>query len=408
MKDVKSEQEQCSKTKNVRKSDQEQVAKKTKGRSLCHWLPWVQRPSAPPTKDTQNKSFIYTVDQLWLWIVNDGKYTIVTATTGGSDGLVDAILDHLSPDSTGEGVQRPKSATEMMELIIGIATDPSSQRVPITDGSQSVTEQKDALQVFQESTRDVIDIEASISENFMTAVKQNHFQKLPERDFGEEFDLLYKIKEIRDELGILKDISNHQEIVWNQAFPPKNKKTPYPFKYPHPHKPSVVQNELRDMMDEAKSAQDSINLFLDLKEKYTASQDAAFGRQQAYTTMVFTIVTIVFLPLTFLSSIFALDIAQFPHGPSGRPQFQSWWIFPLIFGPSAAVAIPLIVVAFNVNDFIVTPYYKWKVGMASSHAASDPGRQPSRGSDDASQNGHERSRSMFPRRTPNKPEDDKV
>lgn len=93
----------------------------------------------------------------------------------------------------------------------------------------------------------------------MKAVKLNQFQKLPERDFGEEFDLLYRIKEIRDELGILKDISNHQEIVWSQAFPPKNKKTPYPFKYPHPHEPSVVQSELRDMMDEAKSAQDSVS-----------------------------------------------------------------------------------------------------------------------------------------------------
>ncbi|KAL3259611.1 hypothetical protein ABHI18_005257 [Aspergillus niger] len=124
--------------------------------------------------------------------------------------------------------------------------------------------------------------------------------------------------------------------------------------------------------------------------------------------MVFTIVTIVFLPLTFLSSIFALNIAQFPHGPSGRPQFESWWIFPLILGPSAAIAIPLIVVAFNVNDFIVTPYYKWKAGMTSSPAASGPGRQLPRGSDDASRYGRGRVRSVFSRKTPNKSEDDKV
>ncbi|GJP88274.1 hypothetical protein AnigIFM59636_004629 [Aspergillus niger] len=95
--------------------------------------------------------------------------------------------------------------------------------------------------------------------------------------------------------------------------------------------------------------------------------------------MVFTIVTIVFLPLTFLSSIFALDIAQFTHGPSGRPQFQSWWIFPLIFGSSAAVAIPLIVVAFNVNDFIVTPYYKRKAGMTSSPLLLVPDANPPEG-----------------------------
>lgn len=67
------DQEQFSDTKDVGKSDQEQIAKKTKGRGLLHWLPWVQRPSAPTTEGTQDKSFIYTVDQLWLWIVNDGK-----------------------------------------------------------------------------------------------------------------------------------------------------------------------------------------------------------------------------------------------------------------------------------------------------------------------------------------------
>ncbi|KAL7655921.1 hypothetical protein ACMYSQ_005056 [Aspergillus niger] len=67
------DQEQFSNTKGLGKSDQEQIAKKTKGRGLLHWLPWVQRPSAPTTEGTQDKSFIYTVDQLWLWIVNDGK-----------------------------------------------------------------------------------------------------------------------------------------------------------------------------------------------------------------------------------------------------------------------------------------------------------------------------------------------
>ena len=65
--------------------------------------------------------------------------------------------------------------------------------------------------------------------------------------------------------------------------------------------------------------------------------------------MVFTIVTIVFvslqrpgpsslshpsndiqLPLTFLSSVFALNVTDFPQGPSGRPQYHGWWIFPLI------------------------------------------------------------------------------
>lgn len=48
-------------------------------------------------------------------------------------------------------------------------------------------------------------------------------------------------------------------------------------------------------------------------------------------------------------------------------------------GSSAAVAIPLIVVAFNVNDFIVTPYYKRKAGMTSSPLLLVPDANPPEG-----------------------------
>ncbi|OJJ70450.1 hypothetical protein ASPBRDRAFT_31345 [Aspergillus brasiliensis CBS 101740] len=160
-----------------------------------------------------------------------------------------------------------------------------------------------------------------------------------------------------------------------------------------------------------------INLSLDLKEKYTASQDAAFGRQQAISESATTAPRRFsqlksddnsHLPLIFLSSVFALNIAQFPHGPTGRPEFQSWWIPPLIFGPSAAAAIPLIVVAFNVNDFIVTPYYKWKAARISPPTVSGPGRQPSGDSDEVSQGRRRRVRLVFSRETQNKTGDDEV
>ena len=95
--------------------------------------------------------------QLWVRLIFPID-TIVTATTNGSDELVDAILDHLAADRSGDEVQRPKSATDMMELIVGIATDPSLQRVSTTIDNHSSVGQKDALQVFQESIRYVVSI----------------------------------------------------------------------------------------------------------------------------------------------------------------------------------------------------------------------------------------------------------
>ena len=80
------------------------------------------------------------------------------------------------------------------------------------------------------------------------------------------------------------------------------------------------------------------------------------------------------LPLSFLSSLFALDVSVFPH-ESGDLKYPGWWIFPMICMPqlgihilcknfkscanleiavgiSACVSSPLIYAAFNVNGII--------------------------------------------------------
>ncbi|OJJ37960.1 hypothetical protein ASPWEDRAFT_472784 [Aspergillus wentii DTO 134E9] len=109
---------------------------------------------------------------------------------------------------------------------------------------------------------------------------------------------------------------------------------------------------------EADMVQNSINTLLDLRQKQASIKEAEFGRLQANDTvrqsntiMVFTIVTIIFLPLSFLSSLFALDVSSFPH-EGDNLRYPEWWLFPILFGVSAAVSIPCIFVAFNVNSII--------------------------------------------------------
>jgi len=62
-------------------------------------------------------------------------------------------------------------------------------------------------------------------------------------------------------------------------------------------------------------------------------------------------VTIVFLPMSFLSSLFALDITSLPHRGDNL-SYPPRWIFPRIFGSTAAIAVPLVILAFYVNDAI--------------------------------------------------------
>lgn len=95
------------------------------------------------------------------------------------------------------------------------------------------------------------------------------------------------------------------------------------------------------------------------------------------------------LPLSFLSSLFALDVSVFPH-ESGDLKYPGWWIFPMICMPqlkfhilckhfkrpanleivvgiSACVSSPLIYAAFNVNG-IIKSWEQFKRSRSARHA----------------------------------------
>ncbi len=87
---------------------------------------------------------------------------------------------------------------------------------------------------------------------------------------------------------------------------------------------------------------------LDLKQKHSNAFEARFARAQAVlqarqgqTIMVFTIVTIVFLPMSFIASVFSINIAEFPrqNGQTAVP-----WHYAAKFmcrSPAPLVLVPL-------------------------------------------------------------------
>ena len=66
--------------------------------------------------------------------------------------------------------------------------------------------------------------------------------------------------------------------------------------------------------------------------------------------LVFTIVTIIFLPLSFIASIFDIDIVEFPRGPDGDQQLRLSYVAKYTFGVGFAISIPLIAIALSVDD----------------------------------------------------------
>ncbi|KAF3070670.1 Ankyrin-3 [Daldinia childiae] len=164
-----------------------------------------------------------------------------------------------------------------------------------------------------------------------------------------ETELLELIRDIRDELHILRSLAEDQDVVWKQAFTPGgHTEQQGQFQYYHSCTPTDVKKSLDEMLLEAEKTTNYINDLLDLRQAEYNRVQANDSANQSKSIFIFTVVTIVFLPLSFLSSLFALDVNSFPH-ESGDLKYEAWWLFPILFGVTAAVSIPAIFLAWNVN-----------------------------------------------------------
>ncbi|KAL9570135.1 hypothetical protein ACKAV7_005643 [Fusarium commune] len=277
------------------------------------------------------------VDQLWFWVVEEK--TLITATTKKEPDnlLLETIKRNLTGGETRSRFAQPRSIHMFIEQILGITTGLFEWP---TVGL------KTPLDVFRESIRKVLrsvrrdrdmlllilmsyqaNAEAELFKNFRDALEAERGQQheslnragyavkvMPSNPYhiiSSETTLLEMIRDIRDELRILSSLADDQDAVWKQMSPvyTANGKLQYYYLYT----PADAKRDLEDLI---------INLLLDLRQKQASIKEAEFGRIQANDSarqsdsiLIFTIATVIFLPLSFLSSLFALDVSSFPHEP---------------------------------------------------------------------------------------------
>ncbi|KAL6708240.1 hypothetical protein ACN47E_003424 [Coniothyrium glycines] len=184
-------------------------------------------------------------------------------------------------------------------------------------------------------------------------------------DIGAETDLLAEIKDIRDELNMIAKVLEDQRSVLpdletsiidiydkNKNQKDLKKRFKEILKTIDTH-----INDLTRMDKQAERIYKSITDLLDLKQKHANAFEARFARDQAagtarqgQTIMVFTIVTIIFLPLTFIAAFFTINIQEFPHRPGAdEPSLPLAYVSKYTFGVGLSISIPFIIIAFNID-----------------------------------------------------------
>ncbi|RSL46448.1 hypothetical protein CEP54_013846 [Fusarium duplospermum] len=378
-------------------------------------------------KNQPSEWTLLRVNQLWVWTI--ANKWLITATSclfdDSHDTLVEGILDQLGKEAeAGGSASQPESADDMSRFIVDYCIGsyerlPKSQE-PKPQGRASIR------QIFSNTINEIGRGEAALFEEFRNQTERWREQipselkrtkkgapspsdeSSPEGSLkgstivssDETSDALSQvstygdirvaikkaermyceIKDIRDELNILKSAAQHQKTV-EAGLDKGSLDVDLAAAY--------IVNDLKEMDNSAERIQSAINTTLSLLQSENANLQATLSLRQSKLSnhlaeltreqgeeaerqgkvlMVFTIVTILFLPLSFLSSLFALDVASFQQAPG--------WAFAVIFAVSFAFSAVTALVAQRwdkisphmreLRKFILRAWKSIKTGWRSS------------------------------------------
>ncbi|CAJ0546994.1 Ff.00g016210.m01.CDS01 [Fusarium sp. VM40] len=316
------------------------------------------------------------VSQLWVWTI-DEKWLITStscATNDIRDNLVTDILEHLRRQvENGSRRIGPTSASEMSRVIVdycigtydrkrrsqivnldrdqplraGGTTTGNQYRAntigvnPNTAADEKRIEERSIHQIFSDSINEIGRKESSL---FGLSYGRHDRSREPETGPGagdtskmmEDLknalktvsEQLRHIKDIRDELNILMSIAKFQRKVQStmtKSQPVEDLSSDY------------LLRDIKELDRFADQTQEAVKTTLSLQESEIANLQASESVKQGKVVLIFTLITVWFLPLSFLTSLFALDVESFMKAPAWA--LYIIFLVPFIFLGSAVAYV---------------------------------------------------------------------
>ncbi|KAK1982989.1 hypothetical protein LZ30DRAFT_589420 [Colletotrichum cereale] len=161
----------------------------------------------------------------------------------------------------------------------------------------------------------------------------------------DETELMIEVDDILDELHTLKLILTDQKTVvedLNRTFKDTAKDGD--------KAPSVKMRILNSHLvriEQMEQAAEKVDKSASLSEALYARRSAIDTARQGKTIIVFTVVTILFLPVSFIAAVFAINTNGFPLDSNDKIPFD--YLMKHILAIGLGLSVPLIAIAFNVD-----------------------------------------------------------
>ncbi|KAL2802291.1 hypothetical protein BJX63DRAFT_426163 [Aspergillus granulosus] len=309
-------------------------------------------------REGKKQPIVLMVDQLWLWRLDNVVVSCFPQRREcGKDDpdrydttdIFENILSSLAKSPINiPGKNRP------MNLILRIIRECSST---FFDPTKNLDDDFKFLDIFNNSINRVADEEVNCYEQFIDTLKtsSHHHDRMP---IDTEFYLLREIKDIIEELRMMRQVSDEQQAVLSSlgqklsTLSQSSEEDPLKGAGALYNKGERYIAKIDRMQREAERTNNSINSLMDLRQRHATLSEAQATGRQGNTIMVFTVVTILFLPASFMASFFALPVAQFSRVQPDADIMDLTYIVRWLLVFTVPVAVFFISIAFYINEVL--------------------------------------------------------
>ncbi|GAB1218513.1 hypothetical protein ATERTT37_007769 [Aspergillus terreus] len=299
---------------------------------------------------------VLMVDQLWLWIVD--QKTVVTffprqeATTAEGKLYEQANLyNSIYNELNGDLARRFETAGDLAALIVLHAVTILLDRTLHHD-LQVLRIFEESISILTESmtksfkrfrNRGFItrpdDYNKTLDGKTMTAAEKDERDHRVASQNREDLSALLELRDIVDELGtIMKLLEEQTATVKIMAEYFEDKGYGRSFIESALSRLDQYRTQVSDMKENAYAAQRAVETLLDLKQKQANVDESRLARWEAEVTqnqsqsvMVFTIFTVIFLPLSFFTSLFGINVREWSGEPTNLTMSQMLSIAVIVF-----------------------------------------------------------------------------
>jgi Mg2+ and Co2+ transporter CorA len=346
------------------------------------------------TVDLNDESRVLMVDTLWLWIVEPGS--VVTFFPSRRHGRRQAstvnyrtsdVHDRIYNDVNGDPrfARQCYSCFDFAALAVLHTTTALLERNDDQDLhvfgifeeylSELTEQQTKSFKEFRDSQLEAETNEDERSVRHMMASLHNRDDLtalLELRDISDELRTLDKLfsdqtKVIDQMLAVYDQLDFHEEDKLRNTWtaPPSETASINDTNHLPPiTNPQAINwlqeakayihgyiEQSKDMQQRCESVQEAYKLLLDMKQKQANVAEASLSRlsaevasEQNRAIMIFTIFTIIFLPLSFFTSLFGMNVSEW-SGQSSNPNIHQ--VFLIAGCISAGIVITALTLAFN-------------------------------------------------------------